>query len=258
MHLMWLAGTTRGHGPRESYQRLIEGITKMACYALTGGATGIGAAIKQRLRGEGNQVIVVDIKDADIVADLSSKDGRMAAIAALRDTAAAGLDGLITCAGLGSNVSNHKLITQVNYFGSVELIEGLKDLLAAKRGSIVMISSNSAPMNNTPEFVDLLLSGEEEKATEFSATIAAQEVYSGTKKAVAQWMRSNVVDYAAAGVRMNAIAPGYTQTPMTEQVENDPTYGPAIKEFMGSIPVGFPGKPEDQAAATPPKAVPAE
>ena len=222
----------------------------MACYVLTAGATGIGAAIKQRLREEGNQVIVVDIKDADIVADLSSKGGRQMAIAAVRDAAAEGLDGLITCAGLGSNVPNHQLITQVNYFGTVELIEGLKDLLAARRGAVVLISSNSAPMNNSPEFVDLLLAGEEDKATRISETLAAQEVYSGTKKAVAQWMRSNVVDYAAAGVRMNAVAPGYTQTPMTEQVENDLTYGPAIKEFMASIPVGFPGKPEDQAAAT--------
>lgn len=222
----------------------------MAFYALTGGATGIGAAIKARLRKEGHQVIVVDIKDADIVADLSSKSGRQAAIAALREAASSGLDGLITCAGLGSNVPNHPLITQVNYFGTVELIEGLKDLLAAKRGAVVLISSNSAPMNKSPEFVDLLLAGEEEKACSFSATIAAQEVYSGTKKAVAQWMRTNVADYAAAGVRMNAVAPGYTQTPMTEQVEKDPTYGPAIKQFMDSIPVGFPGKPEDQAAAT--------
>jgi NAD(P)-dependent dehydrogenase (short-subunit alcohol dehydrogenase family) len=203
----------------------------MKTYAMTGGATGIGAAIKQRLRDEGNEVIVVDIKDADIIADLSSKEGRQGAIEAIRDTAADGLDGLITCAGLGANVPNHPLIMQVNYFGTVELIEGLKDLLAAKRGAIVLISSNSASMNNSPEFVDLL-------------------VYSGTKKAVARWMRSNVAAYAAAGIRMNAVAPGYTQTPMTEQVENDPTYGPAIKEFMASIPVGFPGKPEDQAAAT--------
>lgn len=222
----------------------------MGIYAMTGGATGIGAAIKQRLREEGNQVIVVDIKDADIIADLSSRDGRQAAVMAVKEAATDGLDGLITCAGLGSNVPNRPLITQVNYFGTVELIEGLKDSLAAKRGAIVLISSNSAPMNKSPEFVELLLSGEEEKALSFSETIAAQEVYSGTKKAVARWMRRNVADYAAEGIRMNAVAPGYTQTPMTEQVENDPTYGPAIKEFMASIPVGFPGKPEDQAAAT--------
>jgi NAD(P)-dependent dehydrogenase (short-subunit alcohol dehydrogenase family) len=222
----------------------------MGIYAMTGGATGIGAAIKQRLRAEGNRVIVVDIKEADIIADLSSREGRQAAVAAIREAAAEGLDGLVTCAGLGSNVPNHPLITQVNYFGTVELIEGLKDLVAAKLGSIVLISSNSAPMNNSPEFVELLLSGEEPQALSYSETIAAQEVYSGTKKAVALWMRSKAADYAAAGVRMNAVAPGYTQTPMTEQVENDPTYGPAIRDFMASIPVGFPGKPEDQAAAT--------
>ena len=215
----------------------------MGPYAMTGGATGIGAAIKQRLREEGNQVIVVDIKDADIIADLDD-----ALRVAVREVGRA-LGG-VTCAGLGSNVPNHPLITQVNYFGTVELVEGLKDLVAAKRGAIVLISSNSAPMNNSPEFVDLLLSGDEEKATSFSQTIAAQEVYSGTKKAVARWMRSKAADYAAAGVRMNAVAPGYTQTPMTEKVENDPVYGPHIKAFMASIPVGFPGKPEDQAAAT--------
>jgi NAD(P)-dependent dehydrogenase (short-subunit alcohol dehydrogenase family) len=222
----------------------------MGIYAMTGGATGIGAAIRQRLREEGNRVVVVDIKDADIIADLSSRQGRQAAVAAIRAEAADGLDGLVTCAGLGANVPNHPLITQVNYFGTVELIEGLKDLVASRRGAIVVISSNSAPMNNTPEFVELLLAGDEEKALSFSATIAAQEVYSGTKQAVARWMRRKAADYAAAGVRINAVAPGYTQTPMTEQVERDPTYGPAIRQFMASIPVGFPGKPEDQAAAT--------
>jgi NAD(P)-dependent dehydrogenase (short-subunit alcohol dehydrogenase family) len=222
----------------------------MGIYAMTGGATGIGAAIKQRLRDQGNRVIVVDIKEADIIADLSTREGRQAAVAAVREAAPDGLDGLVTCAGLGSNVPNHPLITQVNYFGTVEFIEGLRDLVAARRGAVVLISSNSAPMNTSPEFVELLLSGKEQEAVDFSATIAAQEVYSGTKKAVARWMRSNAAEYAAAGVRMNAVAPGYTQTPMTEQVENDPVYGPHIKAFMASIPVGFPGKPEDQAAAT--------
>ena len=222
----------------------------MGIYAMTGGATGIGAAIKNRLREEGNDVIVIDIKDADVIADLSDSEGRRAAVDAVRDAAPDGLDGLVTCAGLGSNVPNHPLITRVNYFGTVEIIEGLRELLERRRGAVVLVSSNSAPMNNSPEFVELLLAGSEEEAVSFSETIEAQEVYSGTKKAVARWMRSKVAEYATAGVRMNAVAPGYTQTPMTEQVENDPTYGPAIKEFMGSIPVGFPGKPEDQAAAT--------
>ena len=222
----------------------------MKTYAMTGGATGIGAAIKSQLREQGHQVIVVDIKDADINADLSTAAGREQAVNAVKEKAPEGLDGLITCAGVGSNVPNHPLITEVNYFGTTELITGLKALLALKRGAVVIVSSNSAPMNNSPEFVELLLQGEQDKAVSFSETIAAQEVYSGTKQAVARWMRSQTADFAAQGVRMNAIAPGYTQTPMTEKVEKDPTYGPAIKQFMESIPVGFPGKPEDQAEAT--------
>ena len=39
----------------------------MGLYAMTGGATGIGNAIKEQLLSQGNQVIVVDIKDADIL-----------------------------------------------------------------------------------------------------------------------------------------------------------------------------------------------
>ena len=52
----------------------------MASYALTGGATGIGAALKQQLISAGHQVITVDIKEGDIIADLSTLEGRQAAI----------------------------------------------------------------------------------------------------------------------------------------------------------------------------------
>ena len=48
----------------------------MAIYAMTGGATGIGAALKEQLRERGDTVVVVDIKDADIVADLSTAEDR--------------------------------------------------------------------------------------------------------------------------------------------------------------------------------------
>jgi NAD(P)-dependent dehydrogenase (short-subunit alcohol dehydrogenase family) len=216
---------------------------------MTGGATGIGEAIKHRLREEGHEVIVVDIKDADIIADLSTAEGRQEATDALRAAAPDGLDGLVTCAGVGSNVPDRALITRVNYFGTVDLVAGLRDLLALRRGSVLLVSSNSAPMNNSPEFVDRLLAGNEEEAVALAEDLAAQEVYSGSKKAVACWMRGVAAGYAADGIRMNALAPGYTRTPMTEQVEKDPTYGEAIRDFLASIPVGFPGSPEDQAAA---------
>lgn len=49
-------------------------------YAITGGATGIGAAVKEKLREQGNRVIVIDIKAGDVTADLSKKDERGRAI----------------------------------------------------------------------------------------------------------------------------------------------------------------------------------
>lgn len=221
----------------------------MGTYAMTGGATGIGAAIKQNLLDAGHNVIVVDIKDADIVADLSTGDGRQAAISAIRDAAADGLDGFVACAGLGSHVPNHALIAKVNYFGATELVTGVKDLLASKKGAVILISSNSAPMDTSQEYVNLLLEDKEEEACKAAEGIEGQMVYSGSKQAIARWMRRNTAEYAAAGVRMNAVAPGYTETPMTEQVAKDPTYGAAIKEFVKSIPIGRPGAPEDMAKA---------
>lgn len=221
----------------------------MGTYAMTGGATGIGAAIKQRLRDAGNEVIVVDIKDADIVADLATEAGRKAAINGIRAAAGEGLDGFVPCAGVGANVPNPRLIANVNFYGTTELIEGVRDLVAARKGAMVLISSNSAPHPTNDAFVDSLVEGEQDKALDMADEMETQAVYSASKRAIARWMRRNSTAYAADGVRMNAVAPGYTRTPMTQKVEEDPTYGPAIKEFVASIPVGRAGMPEDIANA---------
>ena len=77
----------------------------------------------------------------------------------------------------------------------------------------------------------------------------SQSVYSGSKQALSRWMRRNTADYAAQGIRMNAIAPGYTKTPLSAAVEDDPRYGEAIRQFIDSIPMGRPGLPRDMADA---------
>ena len=56
----------------------------MKHYAMTGGATGIGAATKAKLLANGHKVTVVDIKDADIIADLGNPESRADALAALQ------------------------------------------------------------------------------------------------------------------------------------------------------------------------------
>ncbi len=221
----------------------------MAVYAMTGGATGIGAAIKEQLRKGGHEVIVVDIKDADVIADLSNTEGRQKAIAGIRSACPAALDGFIACAGVATHVANKALIPAVNYFGTTELVDGLADLLASSKGAVLLVSSNSAPMSTDNDYVDLLLNNDEPAALSHVENIDGQAAYSGSKQAVARWMRRNVNRFAQQGVRINAIAPGYTQTPMTRAVEESEEYGQAIRDFMASIPVGRPGQPEDMANA---------
>lgn len=221
----------------------------MGIYAMTGGATGIGAAIKETLISEGHQVVVIDIKDADITADLSSLDGRKTAIDELRNRCATGLEGFVACAGVASHVPNKSLLVGVNYFGATELIDGVLDLLTKKNGNVLLVSSNSAPAPTNLDFVDALLSANEKQACLLAESMEGQQVYSGGKQAIARWMRRNVSRFSAANIRINAIAPGYTQTPMTKAVEESEEYGDAIKAFMDSIPVGRPGQPEDMAQA---------
>ena len=104
----------------------------MGSIAITGSASGMGAATKARLESNGHRVIGVDQRDADIVADLSSADGRRTAIEGVHRLADGSLDGLVTFAGMGPLPGRAgSLLVSVNYFGTVELLSGLRDLLAA-------------------------------------------------------------------------------------------------------------------------------
>lgn len=218
----------------------------MATYAMTGGATGIGAAIKEGLRARGDQVIVVDIKDADVVADLSTREGRQAAVAGILERAPDGLDGFVACAGVGPYVKP-ALIAAINYFGVVEVTEGVRPALERRGGAVVVISSNSAPMSSDAEYVDLLLAGNETAACERVADQNGQVAYSGSKAAVARWVRRNAPAWAAAGVRVNAVAPGLIKTPLSAGATSDPRFAEAMQNFEKTIPVGRAGQPVDIA-----------
>ncbi len=81
-------------------------------------------------------------------------------IASVLEAAPDGLDGFIPLAGLGGGSAPDLLITRLNYFGTVELVEGLRPALAKKSGAVVLLCSNSAPMFPADEaFVESLLAG---------------------------------------------------------------------------------------------------
>lgn len=220
----------------------------MGQYAVTGAASGIGAAVVNKLKAEGHSVITIDLRNADINVDLSSAAGRQTAIDAIRKAAPDGLDGFVPCAGVGPQTNPITLVPRINFFGTTVLVEALKDDIAKRRGSIVLISSNSAWIADYDQnYMNALLEGDEEKAAEIVAAVDGQTAYGGSKQALARWMRRNNQAYARAGIRMNAVAPGYTRTALTEAGEKDPVFGPAIKAFVESIPIGRPGEATDQA-----------
>ena len=73
----------------------------MGTYAVTGSASGMGRETAQRLRDGGHTVIGVDIRSAEVVADLSTPAGRKTAADGVLAASGAGLDGAVLAAGLG-------------------------------------------------------------------------------------------------------------------------------------------------------------
>ena len=178
---------------------------------------------------------------------MSDLAGRQKAIDGIRALAPEGLDGFIPCAGLGPSVRPFSLIAKVNFFAAVAVTEGVLDLLLKRKGSIVMIASNSAAMVGHDEFVDLMLGGQEVAACELIENKDGHSAYAGSKHALSCWLRRNAPDYARQGVRLDAVAPGIIDTPLSKKVLADKDLGQVMKDFGDSVPLGAIGKPEQIA-----------
>ena len=220
----------------------------MGTYALTGAASGIGASLAALLREQGHEVINVDLRDADINADLASAAGRQAAIAGVRERAPGGLDGLIPLAGVGGGGPPGTLITAVNYFGTVEVVAGLRELVSRKQGAIVLLCSNSAPMSSPEDpLITSLLEGDEVAALKIAAEHDNGMHYMAGKRALAYWMRRNTMAYARDGIRMNAVAPGPVDTPMTRPLYDNPEMAEVMRHLIDNTPLGRAGQPREIA-----------
>ncbi|TDC71730.1 SDR family oxidoreductase [Actinomadura sp. GC306] len=235
----------------------------MATFAVTGSASGMGAATAARLAAAGHTVIGVDLREAQVTADLGTAEGRAEAADAILRASGGTLDGVAAIAGVGPDMQDPAAVMSINYFGPVALLEALRPALERSgAGRAVVIGSNSAstvPLVDDA-LVDLSLSGDEQgaraRAVEQQAAMPAEitqivpsiTAYASSKLAIARWVRRTAVtpEWARKGVTLNAIAPGAVLTPLMLGSTGKPEDLDA-DSFPTPMPLGVFGEPEDIA-----------
>lgn len=225
----------------------------MGVYAVTGSASGMGRQAAEKLRAASHTVIGVDLRDAEVVADLSSAQGRSAAAQQVLTQCGGRLDGAVLAAGIGPTPGATALILQVNYFGVVDLLDAWRPALAASGSAkVVVVASNSTTtVPAVPRStVRALLAGKAAKAVRRLRLFgpgAPSLAYAASKVAVSRWVRRRAVEpsWAGAGIRLNALAPGAIMTPLLEKQLATPGQEQAVRSFP--VPVGGYGDPAQLA-----------
>jgi len=200
---------------------------------ITGSASGIGKATAERVKAKGHTVIGVDIRDADVIADLSTPEGRADMIAKVKELAPDGIDGVLTSAG-SANFDKPGFVLATNYFGTVASIEGLRPIMRAPGARCVAVASTAllAASDDTLELEELCLAGDEEAAVALADKNGFLQAYPGAKRALSKWARQTAIkpEWAGEGVLVNTVAPGVVKTPMVEGALADPRQAATIRE----------------------------
>jgi meso-butanediol dehydrogenase/(S,S)-butanediol dehydrogenase/diacetyl reductase len=196
-----------------------------AVAVVTGGASGIGEACCEVLLRAGANVHVVDLA-ADPPLDVSDR-AALDALAGRLDR----LDVLINAAGVLTenkpvdelSVEDFRRNFEINVLGTFQACQAFGPLLRKCRGAVVNVASQAALVS-----------------------LPSQAAYTTSKGAVAALTRSLAIDWAEHGVRVNAVAPGFTVTPMTAAFFENETF---VQAATRRIPLGRLLGPEEIAAA---------
>jgi NAD(P)-dependent dehydrogenase (short-subunit alcohol dehydrogenase family) len=152
----------------------------------------------------------LDVRDGDAINQLVSQLGP--------------LDVLVNCAGVIRRGAEHdpevfSQVIDINLAGTMRLCAAAREGLAQRKGCII----------NTASMLSFFGGG-------------LVPAYSASKGAVAQLTKSLAIAYAPQGIRVNAIAPGWIATPLTQALQNDPVRSAPI---LSRTPMNRWGTPED-------------
>ena len=220
----------------------------MGYSVVTGSASGIGEAVAERLAAVGDRVIGIDRAEADVIADLATTEGRALAIAEALDRTGGEIDRVVAAAGVSGLGTDGATTVSVNYFGSVELFDGLRPAMEGRDNACAVgVVSNSAVFGIKPDdpAVAAMLAGDEAAAREHAMAGQQFMAYALTKHALARAIRQRAAEWGPLGVRINAIVPGKTDTPLYRAVTEDPAMGPFADQIP--VPLGRVGTPEEMA-----------
>jgi NAD(P)-dependent dehydrogenase (short-subunit alcohol dehydrogenase family) len=205
-------------------------------YVITGAGSGIGLATRQLLEAQGHQVIGTDIRNAEVIADLGTPEGRVALVEQVTTKSGGSIDSVLAVAGV--DIAGPATVS-INYYGAVATLQGLRPLLLKSSAPrAVAVSSITSVHPYDEQLLNMLLNGTEEQARD------ASYVYATTKRALSRWIRRNAInaDWAASGIPLNALAPGLVRTELLARLFEDPDKKRAVSAGT-PMPLGGPYEP---------------
>jgi NAD(P)-dependent dehydrogenase (short-subunit alcohol dehydrogenase family) len=205
---------------------------------VTGGCSGIGQMTAQRLSSDGYRVAVIDLglaPDADlsVMADVSNAAAVKAAAREILD-AFGRVDLLVNNAGVtGSAQATVCHETPVRQWDLVHAVNVRGPFLCTRAVLPAMLRQESGHVITVASVAGLV-------------AFPGRCAYTASKGAAIQFTRSLAVDYAAFGIRANAVCPGMVETPMTQWRLDDPELRAQVE---AKIPMGRVARPEEIADA---------